>query len=234
MREGNGIEALSALGWWQLAGVDTLVDDAPRDWLTAPAKPAAAIQPTPEAAAPAALPETLEAMRAFLASDPSLGDGPRLAPEGDPASGLMLLVDMPEAGDAEAGQLLSGPAGLLLDRMLAAIGRDRASAYLAPITPARPAGGRIAPETAAAHARIALAHAALAAPRVLLLIGDGASRAVLGTEVARARGCLHALNLGGASMAAIATFHPRLLLQQPARKADAWADLRLVLGGLAQ
>ena len=231
MREGTNIEALSALDWWQLAGVDTLVDDAPRDWLAAPVKAAAA--PLPAATA-LALPETLEAMRAFLAADPGFGESARLAPTGDPAAGFMVLVDMPEPDDAQAGQLLSGAVGLLLDRMLGAIGRDRASAYVAPITPARPAGGRLAPETAAAHAKIALHHAALAAPRVLLLIGDGASRAILGAEVARTRGRLHGLNHGEANMTAIATFHPRLLLQQPARKADAWADLRLVLGGLAQ
>ena len=39
------LDALSALDWWREAGVDTLVDEEPRDWLRAPAKaqPAAAV-----------------------------------------------------------------------------------------------------------------------------------------------------------------------------------------------
>ena len=34
--------AASALSWWQDAGVDTIVGEAPRDWLSPKAKEAAA------------------------------------------------------------------------------------------------------------------------------------------------------------------------------------------------
>ena len=46
------------------------------------------------------------------------------APAGDPASGLMILTDMPSAEDARPASV-SGEAGALFDRMLAAIGRGR-------------------------------------------------------------------------------------------------------------
>jgi DNA polymerase len=227
------MDALNALGWWQLAGVDTAVEDAPRDWLARPSAPqAAAPTPAPEALA---LPATLAAMHAFLASAPIFGEsGTRLAPEGDPASGLMVLIDMPEGEDAEAGQLLAGKTGLLFERMLAAIGRDRGSIYLAAITPARPLGGTLPPDIAAEHARLALLHAALAAPRALLVMGTAASCAILGADLHETRGRLHSVTQGAANFAAVATFHPRFLFRQTARKAGAWRDLRLLAGALAR
>ncbi|HWL46152.1 MAG TPA: uracil-DNA glycosylase family protein [Sphingomonadaceae bacterium] len=238
--------ALSALDWWQLAGVDTVVADAPRDWL-APVEPRNATALPPSAASPAPappstaarptvpLPATLAAMHALLAAAPVFGEGGiRLAPEGDPASGLMVLIDMPEPEDAAAGHLLAGKTGLLFERMLAAIGRDRASVYFAAITPARPLGGALPPAVGAEHARLARHHVALAAPRAVLLMGSGASCAILGADLLETRGRLHTVTPGATPCAAIATFHPRFLFKQPARKAGAWCDLRLLAGALAQ
>jgi DNA polymerase len=138
----------------------------------------------------------------------------------------MLLADMPEAADTAGEILFSGEIGGLFDRMLAAIGRDRASIYLAPMAGARvPARELDSAETS----RLARHHVKLAAPRLLLLLGNAPSRALLGLDFAAARGRKHDVNHDGTIVPAIATFHPRLLLQQPARKADAWADLRMAL-----
>src|SRR3546814_8719157 len=54
--------------------------------------------------------------------------GSPIATRGNPAADLAIVVDMPEREDGET--LLSGAAGVLFDRMLAAIGRDRSSVYL--------------------------------------------------------------------------------------------------------
>ena len=224
--------ALSALGWWQEAGVDVLVDELPRDWLRPAARPGAPAPPP--APAPDALPATIAAMHARLAEPGLIGNalGRPLAPEGSLESGLMLLVDMPETGDADAGQLVSGEAGRLLDRMLGAIGRDRAAIYLAPLAPARPAGGKIAASDTAGLSRLALQHVALARPRLLLLMGDAAACAVLGRPLAEARGLVHEIDHKGARVGVVATFHPRYLLRDSGAKAKAWADLRLLLGRL--
>lgn len=228
-------ETLSALRWWRDAGVDMLVDDAPRDWLrpaaqVAPGFPVAAAETPTAPALVDSLPDTLAAYAAWCADPaifPDLGPA-RVCAAGDPASGLMILGDMPEPGDADAGMLLSGDLGRLFDRVLAAIGRDRASVYLAAICPARPAGGRIAPATTAALVRAARHHVALAAPKILLLMGKEAITA-FGLDWPGARGHLHKINHDGGMTTAIATFHPRMLPQSPARKADMWADLRLLL-----
>jgi len=226
--------ALSALDWWRDAGVDTLVADAPRNWLAEPVGGApVAAAPRP---APAARPATLPALRAWIESAPTLPDGSlpgrRLLAEGDPASNLMILVDMPEPADGAAGRLLSDETGRLLDRMLAAIGRDRNSVYLASLCHARPAGGRVDPAALSAIADIARQHVTLAAPKRLFLMGQAVSRAILATELVEIRGELRIVNHGGASVEAVASFAPRFLIQNPARKADAWRDLRVLTGGI--
>jgi uracil-DNA glycosylase family 4 len=226
--------ALSVLGWWRDAGVDTTVADSPRNWLAEPMGGA----PAPVAPKPAAVerPATLAALRAWMESAPALPDGSlpgrRLLAEGDPASNLMILIDMPEPADGAAGRLLSDDTGRLLDRMLAAIGRDRGSIYLASLCLARPAGGRIDPAGLAAIADIARQHVTLAAPKRLLLMGQAVSRAILATELVEIRGELRIVNHGGVSVEAVASFAPRFLIQNPARKADAWRDLRVLTGGI--
>ena len=50
------------------------------------------------------------------------------------------------------------------------------------------------------------------------------------TEVLRARGSILSVNHGERQSMAVATFHPRLLLERPAQKADAWKDLQLLMG----
>lgn len=209
-------EALSALGWWREAGVDVLVEEHPRDWLQ-PEPPALAAQPG------------IEHPRQSRPADPSLATR-HIAPAGDPASELMLLADHPEQGDAEAGVLMSGAPGRLLDRMLAAIGRDRGSIYLAALSPARPLSGRLGDREIEELAPQALNQLMLAAPRFLLLLGDAPARAILKMSVAEARGRLHELNHGSATVTAVATFHPRFLIDHPRHKGAAWSDLRLLLG----
>ena len=148
---------------------------------------------------------------------------------GSAASGLMILVDMPERGDTDA--LLSGAAGRLFDRMLAAIGRDRASVYLAPFSTVRPVSGRIVSELERSLAAVALHHVALVAPRRVLLMGSCPVQALCGTDLRAARGGLRALNHHGGKTQAVATFHPRFLLETPMAKAEAWKDLLMLSGG---
>ena len=85
----------------------------------------------------------------------------------------------------------------------------------------------------------------MVAPKRLLLLGNAASRAILGTELQAARGRLHGFNhktgetgSGSASGEAsdetgvVASFHPRFLIEKPAAKAEAWKDLQMLMRGL--
>lgn len=224
----GGNALASALDWWAEAGVDTLVDETPRNWLARAPQPAAATEAAP---AEAVLPTTLDAFVAWRTSAPDLPErawaSRLIAPEGNVASGLFVLIDQP------SDEALFAPAeARLFDRMLAAIGRDRDAAYFAPLAHARV----IVPPSSEARMRLAelaLHHIALAAPRMVLALGDAASRALTGLGLAEARGSLRAVNHSAGNFAVIATHHPRFLLDRPAMKAASWADLQLLQGGLS-
>lgn len=238
------LAAASTLDWWREAGVETLVDELPHDWLKpAVASPPASPTSSPPAAATvsdpsvtATLPDTLDAFVGWRLgnSTPDAGWGTPIAPQGNAAAGLMVLIDMPEREDAASGLLLGGDAGRLFDRMLAAIGRDRQSIYLASLAVARPASGQIARELIDPLTKLARHQIALVGPKRVLLLGNAASRAVLGANAAPARGHLHVLNHDRGQTEAVASFHPRFLLQHPVRKAEAWRDLQMVIGGIDQ
>ncbi|NIJ06472.1 DNA polymerase [Sphingomonas vulcanisoli] len=226
--------ALSSFDWWREAGVDTAIDEAPRNWL-APERAATPDAATPAQAAPVdqALPADLAAFRAWLLADASVPGHAtqRFDAIGDAASGTVIVIDMPEAGDRTAGQLLSGEAGALFDRMLVPMGLSRDLAYLIPFAPARPASGRLDPAAVAALTPLARHHLGLAKPRRLLLLGDAPVRALLDIGVAEARGRTHAIEIGGVPVPTITSFHPRFILQaSPAdlkrRRAAVWADLQ--------
>lgn len=250
----------SLIGWWREAGVDTLVEDTPRSWLTAhtpfpAAEDKSALagrreesgslsRPVPrEARVPSptgetvseALPPTLPELLTWMRESPDVPEArwgrTRLLPAGNPQADLMILTDMPEPGDAEAGQLLSGEVGALFDKMLAAISRSRASIWLAPIATAR-AIGRIPAAALPRLTAIAGHQIALVAPKRLLIMGKTPNELLIGPDWQERRGALQTLNLAGLTIHAVATFHPRLLHERPAYKAQAWKDLQLLIKGL--
>jgi DNA polymerase len=222
--------ALSALDWWTEAGVDTLVDDLPRDWLapTPAAEPVRAAPLSPAPAAPAALPATLEAFRAFLLADAAIPGpaGMRIDAIGDPASGIAIVVDMPETEDRASGRLLSGEVGALFDRMLGAIKLVREQIYLIPFSPARPTTGRLGAADVRTLAPLLTHHLALAAPKKLLLLGDAPVQALLQRPAATARETVHPVMLGEVEIPAVASIHPRLVHLKREWRPLAWADLQ--------
>lgn len=240
--------AASLLDWWHDAGVDLLVEDAPRDWMAEPVQPVT-FAPTPltpaaprtaapvMAPAPTLLPDTLAAFLEWRLSDAApeaSWDGVSLTATGPADAALMVLVDCPDRDDGEAGQILSGAPGRLFDRMLAAIGQSRDTVHLASVCARRPLAGRTPADLETRLADIARHHVGLIRPRGLLLLGNAASRAVLGTELTSARGHLHAVDHKNGKSQAIASFHPRFLIEKPMAKAESWKDLQLLMGELAK
>jgi DNA polymerase len=227
--------AASLIAWWNEAGVDVALDEAPRDWLKPAAKPQAAA-PAAALAAPASTedgpPPQLDLFQAWLASSAALPyaapSAPRVCPAGDPAAGLMIVTDMPTGEDCNAGLLISGEAGRLFERMLAAIGRSRETIYLAALSCLRSPDGRFSTDAAKQCATLARHHAGLVSPKALLIFGDAASKALLGLPLAQARGRWHELTTHAGPVKALVTLPPAFLLGQPAAKAHAWADLQLL------
>lgn len=230
----------SALDWWQDAGVDTLVGEDPRDWLGQPMPDpvafAPAASPAPPAVAPAAMPDLLADFIAWRGGDqvPEVEwRGVSIAATGPADAAVMVLVDCPDKDDGAAGMLMSGETGALFDRMLAAIGLSRDTVHLAAVCAKRPVAGRMPREVEARLSAISQHHIGLVAPKRLLLLGNAASRAILGAEMPGTRGSLHAFNHKNGQTGVVASFHPRFLLEKPAAKAEAWKDLQLLMGDLS-
>lgn len=251
MMTGGNLElAHSVLDWWSLAGVDCDFADDPADLLVAPkpiaiapanAQPvelrsapdpvAVPAQSAPVQSAPARLelPATLAELRAWLASSPDVpGAGPssnRVAASGPDSADLFVLTAAPDAVDLIDGHVLGGAPGALFDRMLNAIDLKREKVAIASMAVSPLAGTRLAPEDIAALADIARHHIALVKPKVVLILGDKASRALLATDVVNARGKLLEIKVKGAIITSVATFHPRTLDRNQRFKRAAWESL---------
>ena len=219
--------ARSALAWWIESGVDVAIAEAPRNWLA----PAPASQPPKpsEEDRKDAMPETLEAFRAWLAESPSLpgagAESARIPPVGDEGAQLMVIADVPSAEDVAASRPIGGEPWELTRRMLAAIAVDPDEAYFASTSCLYAPGARLSEAELAAWGAIARHHVALARPERLLLFGEAPARALLGRPLAQARGHVHKVE----GVRTVATFSPRMLTAQHARKADAWRDLLLLM-----
>ena len=223
-------EARSALAWWLEAGVDVALQEEPRDWLKpAPprAEPAAEAAPVANVSQPSH--ETLAELQSWLASSvqlPLAGPGAkRILPHGPENAPVMLLADAPALDDAFAGQPIGGDAWILAERMLAAIGIAADQAYSASLSCVHAPGTRMNEADRQACADIARQQVRLANPRRLLLFGDGPCLALLGKRLIEARGHVHKVE----GVRAVATFHPRHLINRPLDKHLAWRDLLLLM-----
>lgn len=243
----------SALRWWEEAGVDVLVEDIAEPWLarvSAPiapsgqaesstaAAPMPAAVPAPAAApAPRTLPENLADFVTWMMADSSVPEaGPpalRLRPFGAPGAPLLIVTDMPELGDADSGQLMSGAVGQLFEAMLAAMGQDRQSVYCLPLCPGRPPTGRLPNSALKDLGDLARHHIALAEPKAVWLLGQATSRALIEADSTATLDKIgQNINHFRGKVPCIASLHPRLLLQAPQRKASVWKDMQVLIGGL--
>lgn len=150
--------------------------------------------------------------------------------DGDPAADLMLVGEAPGAEEDRRGLPFVGPAGRLLDLMLAAIGRDRSSAYISNVLFWRPPGNRTPSSDEIALCRPFVdRHIELVRPRVLACVGGIAAKSLLRQTagITRLRGRWYRFSPGesGGDIDATALFHPAYLLRQPGHKRQAWSDL---------
>lgn len=234
-------QAASLLGWWLDAGVDVAIAEEPRDWLRQAAPTAPGPGPTSEQGAPLdpgpspdsvpseARPDTLEAFHAWIRETSDLplfhAGASRALPHGPANAAIMLVSDLPTRECAAEGRPIGGEAWQLTSRMLAAIGLKPDEAYVASLACFPSPGQRIDSGLAERCAETMREHIALVAPSRLLLLGDGPARALLGETVLQARGRVHRID----GIPAVATIHPRQMLQRPADKAHAWSDLLILM-----
>jgi DNA polymerase len=151
--------------------------------------------------------------------------------DGNPQARVMFVGEAPGRDEDLAGLPFVGRSGKLLDRMLAAIGLDRTSAFIANIIPWRPPGNRTpTPQESQICLPFILRQIELADPDVLVCLGGPSSQALLGFKdgIRRTRGRWLSFDTGKREIRAMATFHPAYLLRSPLEKRHAWRDFLAV------
>jgi DNA polymerase len=195
--------------------------------LTVPSE--AVVMAAREAAATA---ESLEALRATLASF----EGCNLRftatnlvfADGNPEARVMFVGEAPGFEEDMQGLPFVGRSGQLLDRMLAAIGLDRTSAYIANVIPWRPPGNRTpTPQETEICRPFIERQIALADPDFLVLLGGASAKQLMKTNegILKLRGQWRTYDTGRREIRAMATLHPAYLLRQPLQKRLAWRDM---------
>jgi DNA polymerase len=155
--------------------------------------------------------------------------------DGVPGSRVMLVGEAPGAEEDRVGRPFVGRAGLLLDRMLAAIGLDRSQVYIANVVPWRPPGNRTpTPQEIAICRPFIERQVELAAPEILVTVGAPATQSLLGLKegIFRLRGRWTSYETPRGPVRALPMLHPAYLLRQPAHKRHAWRDLRALRAAL--
>lgn len=194
--------------------------------------PEAHADPVAAARAAAAAAGDLAALHNAIAAYPhcELKRGARntVFADGVPEARVMIVGEAPGREEDLEGRPFVGRAGRLLDRMFAAIGLSRLGAgaealYISNILPWRPPQNRTpTPVEIAMMLPFVERHVALAAPEVLVLMGNVACQGLLGRQgITRLRGQWVEV-LG---RPALPMFHPAFLLRNPAAKRAAWEDL---------
>jgi uracil-DNA glycosylase len=209
---------------------------------TAPAIPAIRAEPapTPEVALQSAreaarTAPTLEALRALLEQFDGCAlksTATRLVfAAGNPQARIMFVGEAPGREEDLEGLPFVGRSGKLLDRMMATIGLDRTSVYIANVIPWRPPGNRTpTPQETQICLPFIQRQIELVDPDILVTLGNPSTQTLLSTRegIMRTRGRWFDYDTGTRVIRAIATFHPAYLLRLPSYKRLAWQDLRAI------
>lgn len=159
--------------------------------------------------------------------------------DGNPKAHVMIVGEAPGADEDAQGKPFVGVSGQLMDKMLAAIGLNRhaedpaKAVYISNILNWRPPGNRTPTPQ---EMDIALAfierHIALVKPKVLLLMGGVATKALMNTNdgIMKLRGKWYEYqpitpDIGGISLPVLPSYHPSFLLRTPSHKKSSWADM---------
>jgi DNA polymerase len=260
MAPANESSARDLLDFYLEAGADALVGEKPVDRFAtadtvlaarAPVSDTARAEPAARAPSPIAPPApdeavmaarnaakraaTLDDLRAML----DKFDGCALKAtatqlvfaDGNPQARLMFVGEAPGRDEDIEGLPFVGRSGKLLDRMLAAIGLDRTSVYIANIVPWRPPGNRTpTPQESQICLPFISRQIELADPDILVCLGGPSAQTLLGIRegITKTRGRWFTFDTGKREIRAMPTFHPAFLLRSPLQKRFAWRDFLAV------
>lgn len=243
----------SVLDWWDAVGVDvpdvklaapkrkapprktqTPTPQARASRPASPATPKPRIDAAPIAAKAKTLAELKAAMDNFDAGQMSDAARQCVFARGNPDADVMVIGEAPGREEDIAGKPFIGPAGQLLDKMLASIGLTEETAYLTNVVNWRlPKNRNPSAEDIELCKPFLDRHIELVAPKIILIVGGVSLSAMTGLSgIMKNRGQWQSVTVAGKEIHALPIYHPAFLLRQPTLKKDAWRDLLALRAGL--
>lgn len=158
--------------------------------------------------------------------------------EGDPGARILFVGEGPGRDEDLQGRPFVGKAGELLDKMLGAMGFDRASVYICNVVKCRPPDNRTpTPAEAQRCLPYLRRQIELIRPAVIVTLGATPLRELLGVQagITRVRGQWQTLDLLG-GIPVMPTFHPAYVLRQYTQdvRRAVWADLQAARNWLSE
>jgi len=148
--------------------------------------------------------------------------------DGNPGGRVMVVGEAPGAHEDRTGRAFVGPAGKLLDLLLASVGLSREeSVYICNVLKCRPPGNRNPlPEEIEACTPFLRRQIELVAPEAILAAGTFSARFLTGKEASlgKLRGSVYSYQ----GVPVVVTYHPAALLRNPGWTRATWADLQLL------
>jgi uracil-DNA glycosylase len=153
--------------------------------------------------------------------------------DGNKDSRILLIGGAPGTDEDRQGIPFSGQNGVLFDQMIGSIGLDRSKILLSSVVFWRPPGNRT-PTQAEISVCMPFVERLIEIvdPHVLIAVGENAARVLLAQKqaIGRLRGKWHDYSLPGLPrpIDLMAINGPRVLLNSPIQKREAWQDLLLL------
>lgn len=145
--------------------------------------------------------------------------------EGKRDADIMLIGEGPGHDEDLSGRPFVGPAGQLLDKMLAAIGLTRDMVYITNVVKCRPPANRT-PKEAEAQACLPFLREqfVLVQPKIIVCFGATAARYLYDPEIriTKQRGQWKEKK----GIWFLPTYHPAALLRDVSKKPEAWEDMQ--------
>jgi DNA polymerase len=151
--------------------------------------------------------------------------------EGDPGARLVFVGEAPGEQEDRDGRPFVGPAGELLDKMIAALGLQRDQVYITNVVKTRPLENRTPrPDEAAACGPWLANELLLLRPKAIVALGGTPAKHLLQTTtgITRLRGIWGGCRINGIDLPVMPTFHPAFVLRQytPEVRSAVWQDLQ--------
>ena len=147
---------------------------------------------------------------------------------GDLYSELVFVGEAPGADEDIQGEPFVGRAGMLLTKIIKAMGYERKEVYIANIIKCRPPNNRN-PEPGEIEQcePFLIKQLSILKPRVICALGTFAAQTLLKTQerISLLRGKFHSYQ----GIKVMPTYHPAYLLRNPGEKRVVWEDIKIVM-----